>query len=283
MKTKQFDNGLKVQFNPARIVSAGAKTDKATIAKRPCFLCKDNRPKVQTSVSFGETFDILVNPFPILPVHFTIAARQHQLQLIQEHYADLHKLSDKYPKLMFFSNGPKCGASAPDHLHYRGGTSGMLPVQEMWSKLDATAQPLLSINKAEGIFEIVDFAYPAIAIKSRSVENDARLFSIVYNSLPQQADEAEPMMNIVVWKEGLNTVSVVFPRRKHRPDCYSKEGDEQYLISPGALDMGGLLILPRQTDFERIDERLLMEVMKEVVLPTEAMQEVTKKIRNKGI
>ena len=184
---------------------------------------------------------------------------------------------------MFFYNGPKCGASAPDHLHLQGGTSGMLPVQEMWSKLDATAQPLLSINEAEGIFEIVDFAYPAIAIKSRSVENDARLFGIVYNSLPQQADEAEPMMNIVVWKEGLDTVSVVFPRRKHRPDCYSKEGDEQYLISPGALDMGGLLILPRQTDFERIDERLLMEVMKEVVLPTEAMQEVTEKIRNKGI
>lgn len=138
-------------------------------------------------------------------------------------------------------------------------------------------------QRGGGYFEIVDFAYPAIAIKSRSVENDARLFSIVYNSLPQQADEAEPMMNIVVWKEGLNTVSVVFPRRKHRPDCYSKEGDEQYLISPGALDMGGLLILPRQTDFERIDERLLMEVMKEVVLPTEAMQEVTEKIRNKGI
>ena len=283
VKTKQFDNGLKVQFNPARIVSAGAKTDKATIAKRPCFLCKDNRPKVQTSIPFGETFDILVNPFPILPVHFTIAARQHQLQLIREHYADLHKLSDKYPKLMFFYNGPKCGASAPDHLHFQGGTNGMLPVQEMWSKLNATAQPLLSLNEAEGIFEIVDFAYPAIAIKSRSVENDARLFSIVYNSLPQQADEAEPMMNIVVWKEGLDTVSVVFPRRKHRPDCYSKEGDEQYLISPGALDMGGLLILPRQTDFERIDERLLMEVMKEVVLPTEAMQEVTEKIRNKGI
>ena len=84
-------------------------------------------------------------------------------------------------------------------------------------------------------------------------------------------------------KEGLDTVSVVFPRRKHRPDCYSKEGDEQYMISPGALDMGGLLILPRQTDFERIDERLLMEVMKEVVLPTKAMEEVTKKIRNKGI
>ena len=109
------------------------------------------------------------------------------------------------------------------------------------------------------------------------------MFNIVYNSLPQQADEVEPMMNIIVWKEELDTVSVVFPRRKHRPDCYSKEGDEQYLISPGALDMGGLLILPRQTDFERIDERLLMEVLKEVVLPTEAMQEVTEKIKNKEV
>ena len=131
----------------------------------------------------------------------------------------------------------------------------MLPIQEMWSKLDAAAQPLLRINEVEGIFEIVNFAYPAIAIKSRSVENGAKLFSIVYNSLPQQVDEVEPMMNIVVWKEGLDTVSVIFPRRKHRPDCYSKEGNEQYLISPGALDMGGLLILPRQTDFERIKRK----------------------------
>ena len=90
------------------------------------------------------------------------------------------------------------------------------------------------------------------------------------------------MMNIVVWKEGLDTVSVIFPRRKHRPDCYSKEGNEQYLISPGALDMGGLLILPRQTDFERINEKLLLEVMQEIVLPAETMQEVTEKIRNKG-
>ena len=158
----------------------------------------------------------------------------------------------------------------------------MLPVQEMWSQLDATANPLLRINKTEGIFEIIDFACPAIAIKSRSVENGTQLFNIVYKSLPQQTDEAEPMMNIVVWKEGLDTVSVIFPRRKHRPDCYSKEGNEQYLISPGALDMGGMLILPRQTDFERIDEKLLMEVMQEIVLPAETMQEVIEKIRNKG-
>lgn len=158
----------------------------------------------------------------------------------------------------------------------------MLPIQEMWSRLDAAAQPLLRMNEVEGIFEIVNFAYPAIAIKSRSVENGVKLFSIVYNSLPQQADEVEPMMNIVVWKEGLDTVSVIFPRRKHRPDCYSKEGNEQYLISPGALDMGGLLILPRQTDFERINENLLLKVMQEIVLPTETMQEVTEKIRNKG-
>ena len=112
--------------------------------------------------------------------------------------------------------------AAPDHLHFQGGTSGMLPIQEMWSKLDAAAQPLLRINEVEGIFEIVNFAYPAIAIKSRSVENGAKLFSIVYNSLPQQVDEVEPMMNIVVWKEGLDTVSVIFPRRKHRPDCYQR-------------------------------------------------------------
>jgi len=280
VQIKNIGDGLKAQFNPARMVSTGAKIDKTTIAKRPCFLCVANRPAVQTSVSFGSSFEILVNPFPILPIHFTIPARQHQLQKIKEYYADLHNLANAYPNLMFFYNGPKCGASAPDHLHFQGGTSGLLPIQERWDELEASALPLLNLSDVEGIFLIQDFAYPALAIKSRSVENDEYLFRIVYDSLPQREGEIEPMMNIVVWKKGLDTISVVFPRQKHRPECYSKEGDEQYLISPGALDMGGLLILPRQIDFERVNADLLKEVMKEIALAPTEMEKVCEKIKN---
>lgn len=270
---------LKLQFNPARMVSSGAKIDKATIAKRPCFLCSGNRPAVQMVRRFNENFDILVNPFPILPVHFTIPARQHQLQLIEQSYGVLHRLVDTYPEWMFFYNGPKCGASAPDHLHFQGGTKGLLPLQEQWSELDERRDVLVELNDSESISFLRDFAHPAIVIKSRSEVTDKQMFGMVYRSLPLQSDDAEPMMNIIAWKEGLDNLSVVFPRRKHRPDCYSAVGDEQYLISPGALDMGGLIILPREEDYERLAEERLTAIMREIVLSPKDMEEVAQKIK----
>ncbi|WP_369793331.1 DUF4922 domain-containing protein [Prevotella sp. HUN102] len=270
---------LKAQFNPARMVSTGAKIDKASIAKRPCFLCGKNRPKAQMTKRFNDNFDILVNPFPILSVHFTIPAREHQLQLIAEHYGELHQLVDAYPELMFFYNGPKCGASAPDHLHFQAGTSGLLPLQESWPQLSRNLEQLFALNASENISLVKDFAYPAIVIRSRSEASDARMFRMVYDSLPLQPDDAEPMMNIVAWHEGNDNLSVIFPRRKHRPACYSAEGKEQYLISPGALDMGGLLILPRQEDYERITPERLAAIMEEIVLGAEQMKEVITKIK----
>ena len=91
VQTREVGSAL-AQFNPARLVSTGAKIDKATLAKRPCFLCEKNRPSEQIVLSFGEGFDILVNPFPILPVHFTIPSRHHQLQAIAENYVQIHRL-----------------------------------------------------------------------------------------------------------------------------------------------------------------------------------------------
>jgi len=270
---------LKAQFNPARLVSTGAKIDKATIAKRPCFLCGNNRPKVQRTKRFDEHFDILVNPFPILPVHFAIPLRQQQPQMIAGHYGELHQLVDAYPELMFFYNGPKCGASAPDHLHFQAGTSGLLPLQESWAQLSQHLEELFALNENENISLIRDFAYPAIVIRSRSEASDTRMFRMVYDSLPMQADDVEPMMNVVAWREGEDHLSVIFPRRKHRPACYSAEGNEQYLISPGALDMGGLLILPRQEDYERITPERLAAIMEEIVLDAEQMKEVIMKIK----
>lgn len=261
------------------MVSSGAKIDKATIAKRPCFLCGGNRPAVQMIRHFNENFDILVNPFPILPVHFTIPACQHQLQLIEQSYGVLHRLVDTYPEWMFFYNGPKCGASAPDHLHFQGGTKGLLPLQEQWSELDERRDVLVELNDCESISLVRDFANPAIVIKSRSEAADKQMFGMVYRSLPLQSDDAEPMMNIIAWKEGLDNLSVVFPRRKHRPDCYSAVGDEQYLISPGALDMGGLIILPREEDYERLTEERLTAIMREIVLSPKDMEEVAQKIK----
>lgn len=271
------------QFNPARLVSTGAKIDKATLAKRPCFLCEKNRPGEQIVLPFGEGFDILVNPFPILPVHFTIPSRHHQLQAIAENYVQIHRLLRVYPQLMVFYNGPKCGASAPDHLHFQAGTSGMLPLQRDWKRLRETSVPLMKLNGTEGIYEIKDYICPALAIVSHTEKHDVELFNYLYEALPLKGDETEPMMNIVAWRSEEGFVSVVFPREKHRPDCYSSVGEVQCLVSPGSLDMAGLLILPRQSDFEGMTAERAEAVLREVSLSNEAMGEVVKRIRNRAV
>ena len=282
VQTREVGSAL-AQFNPARLVSTGAKIDKATLAKRPCFLCEKNRPGEQIVLPFGEGFDILVNPFPILPVHFTIPSRHHQLQAIAENYVQIHRLLRAYPQLMVFYNGPKCGASAPDHLHFQAGTSGILPLQRDWQRLYETSLPLLQLNGTEGIYEIKDYVCPALAIVSHTEKHDVELFSRLYEALPLKEDETEPMMNIVAWRNGDAFISVVFPREKHRPDCYSAEGEAQCLVSPGSLDMAGLLILPRQSDFEGMTSERAKAVLREVSLSDEAMAEVVKRIRNKAV
>ena len=282
VQTREVGSAL-AQFNPARLVSTGAKIDKATLAKRPCFLCGKNRPGEQIVLPFGEGFDILVNPFPILPVHFTIPSRHHQLQAIAENYVQIHRLLRAYPQLMVFYNGPKCGASAPDHLHFQAGTSGMLPLQRDWQRLYETSLPLLKLNGTEGIYEIKDYVCPALAIVSHTEKHDVELFSRLYEALPIKEDETEPMMNVVAWRSGEAFISVVFPREKHRPDCYSADGEAQCLVSPGSLDMAGLLILPRQSDFEGMTSERAKAVLREVSLSNEAMAEVVKRIRNKAV
>ena len=282
VQTREVGSAL-AQFNPARLVSTGAKIDKATLAKRPCFLCEKNRPKEQIVLPFGEGFDILVNPFPILPVHFTIPSRHHQQQAIADNYVQIHRLLRAYPQLMVFYNGPKCGASAPDHLHFQAGTSGILPLQRYWERLYETSVPLLKMSDGEGIYEIKDYICPALAIVSHTEKHDVEFFSRLYEALPIKEDETEPMMNIVAWRNGDAFISVVFPREKHRPDCYSAEGEAQCLVSPGSLDMAGLLILPRQNDFEEMTSERAKAVLREVSLSDEVMAEVVKRIRNKAV
>ena len=274
---------IRIQYNPARMVSTGAKIDRDTLAARPCFLCAKNRPEEQTVLPFGDDFDILVNPFPILPAHFTIAARRHQQQAIAGNYVQIHRLLRAYPQLMVFYNGPKCGASAPDHLHFQAGTSGVLPLQRAWERLHRTSVPLLKLNNGEGIYEIKEYPCPALAIVSHTEAHDAELFHYVYDALPLKGAETEPMMNIVAWRKDNAFIAVVFPREKHRPGCYSATGEAQCLVSPGSLDMAGLLILPRQRDFERMTEAHAEAVLREVALSEEAMAEVVERIRNTAV
>lgn len=279
VEVRQLSDQLKVQFNPARIVSTGAKIDKHTLGERPCFLCERNRPKEQMTKQIDDHFQLLVNPFPILPVHFTIPATKHQPQSIYRHYGEMHRLLSLHSELMVFYNGPKCGASAPDHLHFQAGTSGVLPLQTNWQRLSRNLTDVISLNDEEKISVLRDFLVPAFVIISKSEDSDEELFHRLYRSMPMRGDESEPMMNIIAWRKGEEFISVVIPREKHRPDAYFAEGEAQMMVSPGALDMAGLIITPREEDFSKINLDKATALLRECGISTEKMEAIVSNLK----
>lgn len=236
VKTKEA-GWAKAQFNPARMVSTGAKMDKATLDKRPCFLCAANRPKEQTSLPWGE-YEILVNPFPIFPDHLTIPALEHTPQSIIGRVADMCRLAESLPGYAVFYNGPKCGASAPDHMHFQAGNAAMLPI--------LTSQPPFGV----------------IRLSATSPQGMEAQFANVYSMLPKAAGE-EAMMNVLCQAKDGEYHLVIIPRKRHRPSFYGSEPG-QMVISPASVDLGGLIITPRAEDFDSITEADASRVFSEV-------------------
>ena len=267
---------LVVQFNPARMVSTGASISKESIAKRQCFLCQKSRPKEQMRKVLLSRYELLLNPFPILPMHFTIPMLHHQPQAIMPMYRDMLRMLADYPGMTIFYNGPKCGASAPDHAHLQAIQTGVLPIQKEWHRLSRNFTVLASLGDDGIIASLDDYPCNALVIKSRTEQASQRLFAALYEQMHILDGESEPMMNVVGWRQSdgaandaharQDWISVVFPREKHRPDCYYAEGEKQMIISPGAIDMAGLIITPRQEDFERIDANMALSILKECAI-----------------
>ena len=257
LASPKFPLPLRVQYNPARLVSTGAKIDKASIAARPCFLCAANRPEEQQSLALNKEFEWLVNPFPILPNHYTIASKQHRPQRFLDAYDAMiqatKSLSEEY---IVFYNGPKCGASAPDHLHLQAGIAKEIPLIE-YTK---------SLTPEGAVQAIAPFGYLAYLIHDAEESNT---FHQLYESLPTPEEEYEPRINVVAYRKGDKVTLIVIPRHAHRPHCYNKEGDAKCLISPGALDMCGLLITPRLEDYERLTATRAADILCEVGVRTE--------------
>ena len=271
--------GMLVQWNPARMGSTGAKIDARSIAERPCFLCGENRPKEQMKRVVDGKYELLVNPFPILPVHFTLPTLKHQPQRILPMYGELLLLAQRNQGLTLLYNGPHCGASAPDHAHLQAVGSGILPLQQAWQRLSRNLTEIVKTADDEGVWHVPDYPAAAFVIKSRSVDSGESLFRRLYQALPPAPDDTEPMMNIVAWRMGDELLSVVLPRRKHRPDCYTAAGDAQFVISPGAVDMGGLFITPREQDFRRLDSDTLLAILREVSLTAEQQEQVVERMK----
>ena len=276
-----------LQYNPSRIVSTGAKIDQKTISERPCFLCAKNRPKEQITKELNGGYELLVNPFPILPVHFTIPSTEHEPQRILPHIGDMYQLLEDYPELMVFYNGPKCGASAPDHMHFQAGTNNVLPLQQAWGRIGRSAEIITGIDDNNTIAVIREYPCPAFLIHSTNKEEGTKLFKQLYELLPLQTDDEEPMMNIIAWRNEAETLLIVFPRRKHRPECYygtrvdgRESRNRQFLISPGSIDMAGLVITPREEDFRKLTPEIMQDILDEICITKEQTTDIIQQLKD---
>ena len=269
VEQRELPNGLILQYNPARIVSTGAKMDAETIARRPCFLCKANRPDEQLFLPCFEHYELLVNPYPILPRHFTLACRDHVPQNIDWHFGELVRIAQYLDDYLVFYNGAQSGASAPDHLHFQIGSRGIVPLE---AHLDRWISP--KPFRSESGFDLYHLEnYPCKGLvvtfpdTNRDKDKITNLMLMLFNRMLSDVPDEKPQeMNLLAWhdfEEG-KVVVVMLPRSKHRPDCYTAEGEARRVVSPGALDMGGLVITPRKEDFDRLTADEVAGILSEV-------------------
>jgi len=265
VKTKSFSFGdfeVKVQFNPARIVSSGAKMDAKSIAERKCFLCAANLPAEQKGIDAGD-YTILINPFPIFPEHFTIPQKKHVDQQIKPYFTDMLELAEALDDYLVFYNGPRCGASAPDHLHFQSGTKNFLPLISDYKRLKITHTELLDQGVNYQMFRLKNYLRTVYCIESDNIQSAQNLFENLY--IEWQAEKTdEPMMNIVCSFEDGIWYTFILPRAAFRPWQYTAEGDQQLLISPATVEMSGIFITPIESHFERIIKEDVVSILEQV-------------------
>lgn len=278
VKVKELDvNGMpfKVQFNPARMASSGAKVDAASLKARPCFLCEKNRPEVQIGIEWNDRYTILVNPFPIFNRHLTIPDTSHTDQLIAGRIADMMGLAEELNGYTVFYNGPRCGASAPDHMHFQAGNSDFLTIAP------AIENAELKTIAADGdaTLSLVDtLPVKVFVIDAADHSAGERLFGRLLEAMPVPEGEREPMLNLLCYSTPAGERLVVIPRKRHRPACYGTDNGCM-LISPASVDVGGVFITPRPEDFERMDQAAIASILDEVCLTAEEIGEIASHVR----
>ena len=257
---------VRVQFNPARAVSTLARTDAAAIKARSCFLCRDNRPAQQEALPFegcdGRRYEVLVNPFPIFPEHYTVPAVEHTPQRIAGRFPDMLRLADAFPDMVVFYNGPESGASAPDHFHFQMGCRGFLPVETHFDRL----RPVTVMRPGSAVIAVTSAYIPGLpVITAPDGASATAAFLRVLRSLPVSPATGEPQLNILCWKNGTDYRIVVIPRKAHRPSCYFAPEDRAVHISPASVDLGGVFIVPVEEDFRRVNAQVLKDIIEETV------------------
>jgi ATP adenylyltransferase/5',5'''-P-1,P-4-tetraphosphate phosphorylase II len=284
-KVFQYDGfQIKAQFNPKRIKSSAAKVDKQSIAERKCFLCNENRPVEQQAIAFDDHFLILVNPYPIFKAHLTISSNSHTDQRFFPHIKSMLLLAKAMEGFTVFYNGPQAGASAPDHLHFQAGEKGFMLVDDEFQLLKKHSGTMLISGQNTEVWCFNNYLRKMISVETRSMDEAIDLLEAYYNSFKQlQPANIEPMMNVLCsWSEEVWTIHL-FPRKTHRPSQYFAHGKEQLMISPGAVDMGGVFIIPRREDFDKITKKEITDILEQVSLDEENFKILVEELKTEGL
>lgn len=277
-KTLAFDGfDMIVQFNPERIVSSAAKVDAKSIEARPCFLCQKNLPAAQRGIQILDKYLVLVNPFPIFSEHLTIPHLMHIDQRIEDKFGDMLDLSRMLEDFTVFYNGPKCGASAPDHFHFQAGIKRFMPIERDYRKGTFFHSSKI-VNEIE-IIRWTDYLRTLVTFSGRDRDRlnmeFVRLFSVLKELNP---NESEPMLNILCSHYNGRWHIHIFPRKLHRPWQYFEAGEKQILLSPASVDMGGVLVTPREEDFNKLTMDDARDIFNQVCLDEESFLHVLSKL-----
>lgn len=279
VRTRQISFGsynVFLQFNPERIRSTAARTDSSSVGARPCFLCRENRPARQRDLPFNDSYTILVNPFPIFRTHLTVTLNQHMDQRIRDRFSDLLALAEALSGFSVFYNGPACGASAPDHLHFQAGESGFMPLEKDFASGTFT-RVIRSVNKT-GMLVWVGYNRGIITLKGRNKESLTALFEALYGKLAALSpDQPEPMMNIIAGHNQDSIIVHLIPRKAHRPVQYfASEEAKKIVVSPASVDLAGIIITPREEDFEKLDREAVSDIFRQVCMDDDEIEMIVK-------
>lgn len=277
VQTKRLDlQGYPVilQYNPERIRSSAAKIDRASLQKRPCFFC--NRAQEQKGLSYNGDFQLLVNPYPIFGEHLTVPLQRHEVQQILSYYKDMLSLASDLEDFVVFYNGPNCGASAPDHMHFQATRKGALPIEENYK--NASKEMVWQGNDTE-LYTLAGFITSVFILVSCNLSEAVTTFNLLYAQLDVKENAYEPMMNVVTWKEGESWISCIFPRKELRPSCFYAEGEANILLSPAIVEMAGFFVVPLEKDFQKVTARDLEIILKEVSISEEEKNKIVCKIK----
>lgn len=268
--------GLNVvlQYNPARKISSEAKLDKKSISERPCFLCPENRPQEQYNIDFegrkGKRYRITLNPYPIFPSHLVISSTDHTPQSIWHRYPDMLDFVATNRKYACYYNGPESGASAPDHMHFQGCPRGMMPLEKAVDKLLGSARShseleyLTNLKEAK-LYHLNMFTRGIFVLRGATPKSVTKLFYRLLDCASMTlGGEPEPKFNVISWFEDNEYRSLVIFRSKHRPHNYFSDGPDHLSMSPGCADMGGVMVAPEESDYEKMTPELLSQVISEV-------------------